>query len=150
MVHRADLMKINLGWPCRVQAVTPMSTARRSPAFLAASRRRAMAVLALVALVAVLLRPLCDALEPIQAAAAPSGVQQSHHSPEEPCCASIADGSFAPSSAAAFPFDDAYDVIPRRALPSGSRLALRRAALDPPRRPPRPVPFHARTARILA
>lgn len=111
-----------------------------------------MAVLALAALAAVLLRPLCDALEPIQAAAAaPSGIQQDHHSPDEPCCASAADGSFAPpSSAVALMFDGGYDAIPDRALRFPSRPSLHLPALDPPRRPPRSLPFHVRTARILA
>lgn len=111
-----------------------------------------MAVLALAALGLVLLRPLCDALEPLQAAAtAPSSIGQEHHAPDEPCCASIADGSFAPSSTATFPVDGGHDAVPQRApalLVSGP--ALRRAVLDPPTRPPRVVPFHARTARILA
>jgi hypothetical protein len=111
-----------------------------------------MAVLALVALGVVLLRPLCDALEPIQAAAAaPSSIQQDHDAPGEPCCASIGEGSMAPSSSAiAFLFDGPQEALPALVPLFAPRVALPRASLDPPRRPPRAVPFHARTARILA
>lgn len=112
-----------------------------------------MAVLALVALAAVLLRPLCGALEPIQAAAAapPFSAQPDSHSPDESCCEAIGDGSIVASAVpAASPADFGQAAILHGGLLPPAPSTRRAASLDPPRRPPRAVPFHARTARILA
>lgn len=121
-----------------------------NPAF--ASLRYGFAVLALLALSALLVRPVCDALEPLSAA---KGAQlerlaaaQDHHD-SEPCCDALsADGTLLAAPALS-------SVAPEHAGPAlavpvlQKRQAFAHAAVDPPRLPPRSLRYHARTARIL-
>lgn len=114
---------------------------------------RGFAVLVLLALSAILLRPVCDALESHPAGSA-FGLEQAatgHHEPEStPCCASIEGGSLVAS--ASTPPEGKRSS----ALALGPALTIRvtipptlHADVARPQPPPRGLPYHARTARIL-
>ena len=113
--------------------------------------RRLSAALAFLALLLLLVRPVCAAHEPVQAAFGAlhaSAVDHSEHS--EPCCASLDDGSPVPAVKAVFtgmePAGDATApaATARRRLDAPSNLAA-----DPPQRPPRSLPYHVRSTRLL-
>ena len=121
-----------------------MSTA--APGF-----RRLSVVLAFLALLLVLVRPVCAAHEPVQAASGAVHASSVDHSDDpEPCCAAFDDGSPIPAVKALFagaePAGDAIapTVTARLRLDAPSHVAV-----DPPQRPPRSLPYHARSARLL-
>jgi hypothetical protein len=109
-------------------------------------------LLALFAMSALLLAPVCDALE---AAPSPAGERvaaapQDHHDSEACCDALPADGGVIPSvTLASFAQGDAGTALEAPALPPRLRPSTH-AATGPPRLLPRSLRYHARTARILA
>ena len=127
-----------------------MSTAARQPRaevrFL-----RLSAALAFLALLFILVRPVCEAHEPVQPATGEVYASTADHSEDpEPCCASLDDGSPVP----------AVKSVPTGAKPAGEAVAPpatarqrldppSHVAVNPPQRPPRSLPYHARSARLL-
>lgn len=128
-----------------------MSTANQF-AWFRKTARRGFAVLALVALVLVLARPICDAFGGGLAALGhlAGTEQQSNHDDSDPCCASIGDGApLAPASAIAIAQLPGAILIAAFLAGSWISAMRRRIALVPPDRPPLPRRYYARTARIL-
>jgi hypothetical protein len=131
------------------QSRNPASQLWRRP------RRRGISFLAFLAAALFLLVPVCTALQTAHAHAgdhAYAGPAQDH-SGAELCCTSLSGGSMLPPAAAATftanppPGDLAAPAaqVARMFIPAafvGTR--------DPPRSAPRSLPYHARTARILA
>jgi hypothetical protein len=114
--------------------------------------RRGIAVLALLAVALFLLGPVCPAL---QTAHAHAGQQaDAGPAPEHPdaCCTSLDDAAVLPGSAATLTADPGFAEfaapvaqVARIVVPAS--IAVR---YDPPRNPPRSLPYHTRTTRILA
>lgn len=105
--------------------------------------------MAFAAIAILVLRPVCDAAEPLERGAAHShaGWQQDQRGEAQPCCASIQDGWLTPA-ATLLP-----DVVkPSLALPvpafaqRGSSTRPRVTAHPPPQAP---LSYHARSARLL-
>lgn len=112
---------------------------------------RLTAALAFLALLFILVRPVCEAHEPMQSAKGEVYASTVDH-PADPelCCASLDDGSPVP----------AVKSVLTGAKPAGETVAppaMARRRLDPPShvavypplRPPRSLPYHARSARLL-
>ena len=118
------------------------------------SAKRGFAVVALLALVVVLARPICDAYG--MGASSPPGVgqlaggEQPNHDGFDPCCVSIDDGTPLASERAAPPAKAPTAVL-MFAFHDGpwSSATQRRVVAIPPDRPPPLRAYHARTARIL-
>jgi len=123
----------------------------RTPAF--AALRYGFAVVALLALSALLVRPVCDAAEPLSAAkGAPFetlGAAQDHHGSETCCDALSADGTLLAAPALSSVAPEHAGPAPAVPVAHRKRQALAHAAVDPPRLPSRSLRYHARTARIL-
>ena len=129
--------------------------------FLAARKpaRTVFVLLAVIALFALLARPICD-LSRFQDAASHDGVHPlagysaedpSQHDGSEPCCASVEDGSLAvPATAGTVDAKSWPGMLP--AISGSAWAAKRRSVLGPtipPDRPPISRLYHARSARIL-
>jgi hypothetical protein len=123
------------------------------PAQAAAMRGiRIPVLLALFAMSALLLVPVCDALEPMPSLAGQQAplASQDPHDPAGCCDALSAGDALVPAAAlVAFAADEAGTVFGPPALRQELRPSTR-AATGPPRLPPRSLRYHARTARILA
>jgi hypothetical protein len=113
---------------------------------------RSFVALALLALFAVLLRPVCDALD-LEMPGAGSGAEviaSDHHSSESTVCCTTLDGKALIASSSG-----GSDVKPSLGVPQTPTSAmfppapLRFAPVDPAQPPPRGLRYHARTARIL-
>jgi hypothetical protein len=127
-----------------------MSTAAR-PSRAEVRVRRISAAVAFLALLVILVRPVCEAHEPLQSGAgAVYAITVDHSDESQPCCALLDDGSPVP----------VVKAVLAGANPSGETVAPpatarqrldppRYVALDPPQRPPRSLSYHARSTRIL-
>jgi hypothetical protein len=120
--------------------------------------RRAFVALTLLALSLVLARPICDAYEQPSAASqsAPLAAvehdagESAHHSNESgPCCASVDEAVLAASAILVPTSAKSLGLIPMALSARWPLVLSRRAAVDPPQPPPRSLPYHARSARIL-
>ena len=127
-----------------------MSTAARKPRaevrFL-----RLSAALAFLALLFILVRPVCDGHEPVQWGMGGVHASTADHSEDpEPCCASLDDGlPVPPVKTIATGGKPAGETV---APPAFVRVTVdppSHAAVDPPQRPPRSLPYHARSTRLL-
>ena len=110
--------------------------------------------LALLAVAFFLLGPVCASLHAAHAFAEDqvhAGLTH-NHSGAELCCTSLGDASMLPDGAAlAFTAEVPGDLIAPVAFAPRTFVAIAFAMRrDPPRSPPRSLPYHARTARILA
>ena len=115
-------------------------------------------LLALLALLVVLARPICD-LSRFQdvashdgALASYSGENPSHDDGSEPCCASVEDGSLAvPATAVTGDAKSSAATLPTEISNAAWPAQVRWAAgqLIPPDHPPIWRSYHARSARIL-
>lgn len=123
----------------------------RIPAF--AALRRGLAVLALLALSALLVRPVCDAIEPLSAAKIAQfetlAAAQDHHDSGTCCDALSTDGTLLAAPALSSVAPEHASPVLAAAVLHHKRQAVEHAAVDPPRPPPRFLRYHARTARIL-
>jgi hypothetical protein len=115
--------------------------------------RRLLAVLGLLAVLAILIRPLCIALEPLHGE---SGEQISHASVSEhqdgsgPCCASLEDGSaLPPGMTVRSAGNPEAELLAWRAPPGIRPFRAARQLEIHLFPPPRSLPYHARSARIL-
>ena len=124
--------------------------------------RRRFVVFALLALLVVLARPICDAyhvhqLPSSSSQTGPTFVSDhalgngSHHEDSEPCCASVEDGNLAAPATALAPIvkSPVHLLVATASLPGGLSPGLSRNAAILPERPPHPQPYYARSARIL-
>jgi len=120
--------------------------------------RRAFVALALVALSLVLAQPICDAYEQPSAASqsAPLAAvehdagEPAHHSNETgPCCVSVDEAVLVASAIPVPTAAKSLGLIPTAPSARWPLVVSRLAAVDPPQPPPRSLPYHARSARIL-
>lgn len=115
--------------------------------------RRLLAVLGLLAVLAILVRPVCSAFEPSHEE---SGEKISHVSATEhashtgPCCASLGEGSPPPPGKTVMSAAYSEAELLAWLAPPGIRPFRAAGKLEvhvfPP---PRSLPYHARSARIL-
>jgi hypothetical protein len=118
-------------------------------------RSRGLLVLALIALSFLLARPVCAAWgshgELAAATSAAMHVPATDSGDHELCCSSMDDGASATPSAAKMPDAKAPPAV---ALPFASRLLAVNRTLpgtaSPRALPPRPLDYHARSARMLS
>lgn len=126
----------------------------RVPVFSFPALRRACAGVALVAMSALLLAPVCDALEPLPEANAHEQVRPAagDHPDSEACCDALSvDGSVIAS--VTLPWFMQGDAGPAVEAPKPQprlQASTHAAVPGPPRPPQRSLRYHARTARILA
>lgn len=108
-----------------------------------------LAVIALAAVAILVLRPICEAAEPLERGAAHShaGWQQDQRGEPQPCCLSIEDGSVIPAAVAVPGLVKLSPVLPLRAFVQYGSPA--RAPATAHRPPPRALSYHARSARLL-
>lgn len=116
--------------------------------------RRLLAVLGLLAVLAILVRPVCSAFEPSHGE---SGEEIPHASVTEhpdrtgPCCASLGDGSPPPpGKTVASAANLEAELLAWRAPPGMRPFRAARQLEVHVFPPPRSLPYHARSARILA
>ena len=117
-------------------------------------------LMALLALLAVLAKPICD-LSRFQAAAPHDGALAlagysnegpSHDDGSEPCCASVEDGSLAvPAPVVPVDAKSSAAILPPEISGNGRPVGVRSllGPVIPPDRPPVTRPYYARSARIL-
>ena len=113
--------------------------------------RRLSAALAFLALLFLLVRPVCAVHEPVQAASGAVHPSTADHSDDpELCCASLDDGSPVPAVKAVFAEGkSAGDPVAQIAAARLWLDAPSHVAVDPPQRPPRSLPYHVRSTRLL-
>ena len=147
-------MQINC--PCCVSGKLSLMSQSRSPAshLWKWPRRRGISFLVFLAAALFLLVPVCTALQTAHAYAgdhAYAGPAQDH-SGAELCCTSISGGSMLPpGTAATFTANPSPGhVAPAAPVARMFFPASFVGTRDPPRSAPRSLPYHARTARILA
>ena len=116
-------------------------------------RRPEFVILPLLVLAILLLRPVCDVLEmtvPGPVSGAATALTADHHSPESvPCCASIEGGSQIQLASGASGGKSFFVVSEVEATVRVPLALAWYVAVDPAQPPPRSLPYHARTARIL-
>jgi hypothetical protein len=138
-----------------------MSDATQLPVTQTLVRRR-FVVCALLALIVVLARPICDAYHVHQLPSSSSQTgptfvsdhaigNSSHHEDSEPCCAFVEGGNLAAPATALAPVvkSSVHLLVATASLPGGFSPGLARNAAIPPERPPHPQPYYARSTRIL-
>lgn len=112
---------------------------------------RLSAAFVFLALLFLLVRPVCAAHEPVQAASGLTHASSVDHSEDpEPCCAALDDGSPVPAVKAVFP--EGKSAGDAMAATASARLTLdarAHVAVHPPQRPPRSLPYHVRSTRLL-
>lgn len=124
----------------------------------ARAARRGYAALAFLALSLVVVAPVCSAFEDAagigrlpDAVLASSAEPASHSGDPGACCAS-ADGACIPVAESAVS-DPAYKspapALPAAFVPPEATVIARRSPAVPPPEPPRVLPYHVRSARIL-
>jgi len=123
------------------------------PAAWRSAHWRAFAVLVLLALSVILLRPMCDVLESHLTGSASNieHISTGHHeSDATPCCASIEDASLVASAGSATEEkrSPGLAIDPGMAVRATIPLTLQ-VDVARPQPPLQNLPYHARTARIL-
>jgi hypothetical protein len=121
-----------------------MSTLRHSKITDPGHWQRGFAVLAFLALSFLLVHPVCNAAQD-------SDKDPSAHHESRPCCVSLADASLIPGAGpVAPPGKGSAEPLPQAKASLKSAIAAPwRSAEHRSLRPPRSLPYHARTARIL-
>ena len=108
-----------------------------------------LAAIALAAVAILVLRPICEAAEPLERGAAHShaGWQQDQQGEAQPCCTSIDGGSMIPAAIAVPGLVEPVLALPLPVFVHYGSSRGARATVDPPPQPARS--YHARSARLL-